>query len=41
MRKLLVVVIFALGIVAASLLMRDPSRVAAATPQSTAVFDAD
>ena len=41
MRKASVVVILGLGVVAASSLMRDPSRVVAAAPQSTAVFDAD
>ena len=41
MRKVLLVVILALGVVAASSLMRDPRRVAADTPQSTAVFDAE
>jgi hypothetical protein len=41
MRKALLVVSLGLGIVAATVLLRNPSRVAAATPQSTAVFDAD
>jgi hypothetical protein len=41
MRKVLLVVSLGLGIVAATILMRNPSRVAAANPQSTAVFDAD
>lgn len=41
MRKVLPIVILGLGVVAASSLMRDPSGVAAATPPSTAQFDAD
>src|ERR1700739_4573568 len=41
MRKILGVAILGLVVVTASLLMREPNRVAAATPQSTAVFDTD
>ena len=41
MRKVLLLVILGSGVIAASSLMRAPSRVVAATPQSTAVFDAD
>jgi hypothetical protein len=41
MRKVLLVVILVSGVVAASSLVRYSGRVAAAAPQSTAVFDSD
>src|SRR6201988_4723349 len=41
MRKVLLVVILGFGVLAASSLMRHPSRVAAAPQQATAQFDAD
>ena len=41
MRKVLLVLILGLGVFAASALIHDSSRLAAASEQSTAVFDAE